>query len=137
MKVQDIMTTSTVTIEPRFSLRQAARKMSELGVGSIIIAEEGKLLGIITDRDIACFAVAMGRDSNSTEVGKVMTKEVTTCFSDQDVGDAAHMMEQHGIRRLPVIDHDNSLVGFLSVDDLARFSHELAGEVLSAATPTH
>lgn len=137
MKVQDIMSTSTVTIEPRFSLRQAARKMSELGVGSLIIAEKGKLLGIITDRDIACFAVAMGRDANSTEVSTVMTKEVTTCFTDQEVDDAAHLMEQYHIRRLPVVGHDNSMAGFLSVDDLARYSHELAGEVLNAATPSH
>lgn len=137
MKVKEIMTTTTETIEPRFSLRQAARKMSQLGVGSLLVAEEGKILGIITDRDIACFAVALGHDSNSTEVQKVMTRDVVTCFTDQDVADAAHLMEDKHIRRLPVIEHDNTMAGFLSVDDLSRYSHELAGEVLKSATPLH
>lgn len=137
MKVQDIMTTKVETISPGFSLRSAARRMKELNVGSLLITDEGKLLGIITDRDIACFAVAMGHDSNSTEVQKVMHREVETCYVDQDINDAARHMEELHIRRLAVLNKDGTMAGFLSVDDLARHSHELASEVLKAATAIH
>ena len=137
MKVKDIMTSGVETIAPDSTLRQAARKMGDLKVGSLLITEDSKILGIITDRDIACFAVAMGHDANSTPVQKVMTKDVITCFADQDIGDAAHLMESRALRRLAVVNGDNTMAGFLSVDDLARHSSELAGEVLKAATPTH
>jgi len=138
MKIQDLMTTQVESILPTATLRRAAQKMSQLNIGSLpIISDEGTLLGIITDRDISCFAVAMGHEPNSTEVQKVMTKEVFTCFEDQDIRNAASLMEDKHIRRLAVVNHDNSVVGFLSVDDLAHCSHELAGAVLEAATPVH
>lgn len=137
MKVQEIMTTNVETIGPSNSLRHAARKMSQLGVGALPVEEDGRILGFITDRDISCFAIAIGRDPNSTEVQKVMVKDVTTCYEDLDIDEAAQLMEEHHIRRLPVLHHDNHLAGILSVDDLARVSHDLAGEVLEAATPVH
>ncbi len=138
MKIQDLMSTQVESILPTATLRRAAQKMSQLNIGSLpIISDEGTLLGIITDRDISCFAIAMGHEPNSTEVQKVMTKEVFTCFEDQDISNAASMMEDKHIRRLAVLNHDNSVVGFLSVDDLAHCSHELAGAVLEAATPVH
>ncbi len=138
MKIQDLMSTQVESILPTATLRRAAQKMSQLDIGSLpIISDEGTLLGIITDRDISCFAVAMGHEPNSTEVQKVMTKEVFTCFEDQDISNAASLMEDKHIRRLAVVNRDNNVVGFLSVDDLAHCSHELAGAVLEAATPIH
>lgn len=137
MKVQEIMTTKVESISPGSTLRTAARKMSQLDIGSMAIVEDGKLLGIITDRDIACFAVAMGRDLNSTEVQTIMAKQVATCRVDQDINDAAHLMKDLHIRRLAVVNQDNSMAGFLSVDDLVRGSHNLAGEVLEAAIANH
>lgn len=138
MKIQDIMSTGVESILPTATLRRAAQKMVQLDIGSLpIISDEGKLLGIITDRDISCFAIAMGHEPNSTEVQKVMTKEVFTCFEDQDISDAATLMEDKHIRRLTVLNQNNSVVGFLSVEDLAHGSHDLAGAVLEAATPIH
>lgn len=138
MKIQDIMSTGVESILPTATLRRAAQKMAQLDIGSLpIISDEGKLLGIITDRDISCFAIAMGHEPNSTEVQKVMTKEVFTCLEDQDISDAATLMEDKHIRRLTVLNQNNSVVGFLSVDDLAHSSHELAGAVLEAATAIH
>lgn len=137
MKVQDLMTTNVESIGPRTSLRQAARKMASLNIGSLPIIENGELLGIITDRDISCHAVAMGRDPNSTEVQKVMTREVATCFNDEELETAATIMESRHLRRLAVVDHNHQLTGFLSVDDLARASTELAGKVLDHAGNTH
>ena len=137
MKVQDIMTTTVEAVSPTTSLRTAARKMRDLNVGSLAVVKDEKILGIVTDRDISCHAVAMGRDPNSTEVQKIMNTDVATCFNDQDLADAAHLMEDRHIRRLAVLDHEDHITGFLSVDDLARGSHDLAGAVLEAAIPMH
>ena len=137
MKVQEIMTSKVESIKPTATLRTAALIMKDLEIGSLLIAEDDQLLGIITDRDISCFAIAMGHDLNSTPVEKVMTKDVATCFDDADISDAAQLMEDKHVRRLAVLRHDNSMAGFLSVDDLARYSHKLAGEVLKAASAIH
>lgn len=137
MKVSELMTSHVETITPSVNLRGAARKMKETGVGALPVVEDGKILGIITDRDLACFAIAMGHDLNSAPVSKVMTKDVITCKAGQDITDAAKLMQAHHIRRLLVLKDDNSLAGFFSVDDLVRGSHELAGAVLEAATPIH
>jgi CBS domain-containing protein len=138
MKIQEIMTSRVESILPTATLRRAAQKMAQLEIGSLpIISDEGALLGIITDRDISCYAVAMGHDPNSTEVQKVMTKEVFTCLEDQDITNAASLMEDKHIRRLTVVNLNNDVVGLLTVDDLALTSPDLAGAVLEAATPTH
>ncbi len=137
MKVNEIMSKDVAFIKPEASLRQAARKMKELGVGTLPIVQEGRLLGIITDRDISCHAVAMGRDPNSTEVQKVMTRDVATCLDDLEVDAAASLMSEHHIRRLAVLDQQQQLAGVLSVDDLVRASRDLAGAVLASASLNH
>lgn len=137
MKVKDIMSTKVEVLLPHYSLRTAARKMKEFNLGSMPIVENGELLGIVTDRDISVFAIAMGHGSDSTQVQKIMSKEVYICHADSDISDAAQIMEQRHIRRLVVLDSNESMEGFLSVDDIARVSHELAGAVLEAATPIH
>lgn len=137
MKVQDIMTTKVESVLPTTSLRTAARKMKELNVGALPVVKDDKLLGIITDRDVSVFAIAIGRDPQNTEVQIVMTKEVFTCTENQTIIEAARIMEEHKIRRLAVMDGGDTMAGFLSVDDLARVSRELSGAVLEAATPLH
>lgn len=137
MKVQKIMTTQVETVLPTTSLKAVARKMSVLGVGALPVVENGVLLGIITDRDVSVHAIAMGHDPHSTEVQKVMTKNVFTCSANQTISEAAKTMELHKIRRLTVMSSDEALAGFLSVDDIARFSGKLAGAVLEAAEPIH
>ena len=137
MKVQELMSTNVESIAPHSSLRTAARKMRDLNVGTLPVVLDGQILGILTDRDISCFSVAIGRDPQSTEVQKVMVTDVSTCYDDDDIDVAAKTMADHHIRRLAVLHRDNSLAGILSVDDLARGSHELAGAVLEAAQLTH
>jgi len=137
MKVEDIMTTKIESVLPTTTLRAVARKMSDLNVGALPVVEDGNLIGIITDRDVSVYAIAMGHDPQSTEVQKVMTREVYTCGASEDIAEAAKIMEQHKIRRLTVMSGDQSLAGFLSVDDIAPVSGELAGAVLEAATPIH
>lgn len=137
MKVQDLMTTPVESLSPNATLRQAARKMSELNIGTMPVVEDGNLLGIITDRDISVFAIAMGHNPQDTEVQKVMTKDVITCFADQDLSEATRLMEDLNIRRLAVLNRDSEIAGLLSVDDLVRGSHDLAGAVLESARAIH
>lgn len=137
MKVEEIMTPKVESVSPTTTLRGVAREMRDKGVGALPVVEDGKLIGIITDRDVSVYAIAMGHDPQSTEVRKVMTSEVYTCSADQDISEAAKIMEQHKIRRLTVMGSDETLAGFLSVDDIAPVSAELAGAVLEAATPIH
>ena len=131
------MTSNVETIGPNESTKDAAVKMRNLHIGALLVSDKGELLGIITDRDICCKVTATGRDAVMTQVREVMMKDVATCFDDQDIADAAKIMADRHIRRLPIIHHDKSLAGLLSIDDLARSSHELAGTVLEAARPVH
>jgi CBS domain-containing protein len=135
MKIEALMTPKVETITPDARSKEAARKMHDLHIGSLPVIEGGKLLGIITDRDICCRVIATGHDAVSTLVNEVMTKEVTTCYADQDIDEAAQIMMDHKIHRLAVLNRDESMAGFVSVEDLARCSHELAGDVLKAAAP--
>ena len=137
MKVQEIMSTKVQTIKPTSSLRAAARTFSELNVGVLPVVDEGKLVGIITDRDVSVYAIAIGREPQSTDVKVVMNKEVFTCNADQSLAEAAEIMEQHNIRRLAVVNGSEEVVGILTVDDIAQVSHELAGGVLEAAIAIH
>jgi CBS domain-containing protein len=138
MKVQDIMTTNIETLKPTQSIRVAARKMSQTGIGALpIVTEEGSLVGLLTDRDISCYIVAMGRDPNSTEIQKCMTTNIITCYDDQAIATAAQLMEDNNIQRLMVLDRNDRLIGVVSVDDIAFFSRDLAGTVLQSAKATH
>lgn len=137
MLVKEIMTSRMECVGPASSLQETARKMRDFNIGSLPVWENGQLLGMVTDRDICCRAVAEGRDTAKTTVREIMSRDVTCCFSDDDVGDAARLMEEKHIRRLAVLNRDRTMAGFLSVDDLAHHSYHLAGEVLDAARPTH
>jgi CBS domain-containing protein len=135
MLVKKIMTHKLEAILPTASLCHAARKMRDLKVGSLPVMVDGMLIGMITDRDICCRGVAEGFDPVTTEVSKVMSRDIRFCFGDDNVTDAVQQMEEHHIRRLAVLNHDKTMAGFLSVDDLAHYSPELAGEVLDYVRP--
>jgi len=137
MKIQDIMNSKVVSISPDATTKEAARMMHDLHIGSLTVMEDDQLVGIITDRDICCKVTATGRDADVTKVNEIMSTEVTTCYDDQALGEAASLMAENHIRRLAVLKRDNSIAGFLSVDDLARSSHDLASSVLEATSPRH
>ena len=118
MKINQIMTRNPEYIGPDDTLVRAAAKMRDLKVGSLPVCKDGRLVGILTDRDIAVRAVANGLDSH-TSARSVMSRLVTYCFDDQDQEVAASLMETNRIRRLPVLDHDEHLVGIVSLGDLA------------------
>jgi CBS domain-containing protein len=118
-KIADIMSTDVTTIQPQESLRRAAQCMQELDVGALPVCDGERLLGMVTDRDIAMRGVADGLNPDQACVSDIMTPEVTCCTADQDSDEAKRLMGDHQIRRLPVVDADRRLVGIVSLGDLA------------------
>jgi CBS domain-containing protein len=107
-------------------------KMRGLDVGSLPVCQDDRLIGMVTDRDITIRGIAEGRQPDQTSVQEVMTGEVVSVLEDQDVEEAANLMEERQIRRLPVVDHEQRLVGIVSLGDLAVYAGDtrLSGEVL-------
>jgi CBS domain-containing protein len=124
MKVQDILTKDPEVIRPDASICEAARKMKECDIGMLPVCDGERLVGAITDRDLSIRAVAEGRDPNATKVSDVMTPGISYCFEDQELGDAAKVMEEKQIRRLPVLNRSKRLVGIVSLGDFAVRSEE-------------
>ena len=140
MNICDIMKRNVFFVRPHTSVKDAARLMHDEHVGALPVLElaENKVVGMITDRDICCKVTATGRNADMTNVGEVMTTNIATCFSDQDITDVAYLMASHQIHRIAVMDKDDKLAGIVSVDDLAHKSHDLASTVLEAsAAPLH
>jgi CBS domain-containing protein len=118
MKVSEVMTKDVRLIEPTQTIREAARLMAELDTGIMPVREGDRLVGMITDRDIAVRAVAQGRGPD-TSVRDVMTDDVKYCYEDDDTDDVARNMADIQVRRLPVLTRDKRLVGIISLGDMA------------------
>jgi len=128
--IREVMTPDPTTVEPGTSAQDAARKMKSEDVGSLPIVDGGRLVGMITDRDIALRLVAEGK-SGDTPVGKLGSRELVTIDPQQDLGEAARLMSEHQLRRLPVCEEDGKLVGILAQADVAQAGHDtLTGEVV-------
>jgi CBS domain-containing protein len=132
MRVKDVMTRGVTCVDPDDPIQAAAGKMRDLNVGSVpVCGHDGKLAGMLTDRDIAVRAVAEGFDPTACRVADVMSEGVEYCYEDDDTTDAARRMEERQIRRVLVLDDDKKLVGIVSLGDLAvGGSKQEAGEVL-------
>ena len=135
LQVEEVMTAKIETIACEASIQEAAVKMRDLGIGSLIAMDGNNPVGVITDRDVCCRVAGDGLDPRQTPVRHAMSGNVTCCFDDQDVIEAARLMQDHCVRRLAVRDRSNRFVGLVSVDDLARYSFDLASDVLVAASP--
>ena len=118
MQAKDLMSRDVVTVLPQTLLQRAARLMLELDIGALPVRRGDRLVGMVTDRDLAVRALAQGHGPDAT-VGDVMTRDVKYCFADQDVDEVAANMADLQLRRLPVLDHDKRLVGILSLCDIA------------------
>jgi CBS domain-containing protein len=131
MRVKDAMTKDVRMTRPDQRIRDAALLMAELDIGVLPVEENDKLIGMITDRDIAVRAVAEGR-SPDTPIRDVMTREVLYCFEDQTVDEVTQNMADKRVRRLPVMNRQKRLVGILSLGDVAQYeqSQDEAGEAL-------
>jgi CBS domain-containing protein len=138
MKLAQIMTGGVETVAPHATLAEAAAKMASCDIGSLPVTESGsRVVGIITDRDIAVRAVACGLDPNATRVEQVMTREVLSCPADADVRAAMQLMESRQVRRLLVTDGE-APVGIVSLGDIALCLREQdSGEVLKKVSEPH
>lgn len=139
MQVKDAMTRDPELIRPDATLQEAAETMRQLNVGSLPVCDGERLVGMLTDRDVTVRGTAEGVNPWETRVEVVMTSGVVYCFEDQDVAEAARIMRENGLRRLPVLSQEKRLVGIISLDDLAvdAGDERLAGEVVrGAAQPT-
>lgn len=119
MELRDVMTPNPECISPDTSLKEAAAKMRDADIGDVLVCENDRLVGIITDRDIAIRATADGKTPSRSKVRDVMSSGVVYCFEDQTYEEAAQMMSKKQIRRLPILNRDKRLVGIVSLGDLA------------------
>lgn len=125
MKVSEVMSRKVEMTSPDDSIQRAAQMMARIDAGILPVALGDRLVGMITDRDIAIRGVGAGRNPTDTPVNEVMTREVKYCFEDDDVNDVAQNMAQLQVRRLPVLSRDKRLTGIISLGDIAR-DHEPA-----------
>lgn len=119
MKVSECMTREVTTIAPDRTIRDAARLMSDRDIGALPVGENDRLVGMITDRDIAVRAVAAGKGPD-TPVREVMSKDIKYCYDDEDLDHVAKNMADIRVRRLPVVNRDKRLVGIISLGDVAN-----------------
>ena len=125
MTCSDVMTKDPTCCVPTDSTSRVAKLMKTEDVGSLPVCESRqnrKLMGIITDRDLAMHIVAEGRDANTTLVQDVMTRDPLTCTPDEDLEKACEMMQTHQVRRIPVVDRSGKLMGIIAQADIATRS---------------
>ncbi|CAN7640478.1 CBS domain-containing protein [Pararhizobium sp. LjRoot235] len=131
MKVSEAMSRDVRVASPEQTIEQAARMMASLDAGVLPVGEHDRLVGMITDRDIAIRGVAQGKGPNA-KVRDIMTSDVKYCYEDEEIADVTLNMADIQVRRLPVLDHDKRLVGILSLGDVAVTNEEgLAGVALT------
>ena len=119
MQVSDIITRDVETVRPDTTVKEVAQRMRSADIGSLPVCDGRRLLGMVTDRDITIRITAEGRDAANTPVLEAMTPDVAFVFEDQDVQEAAKIMQDRQIRRLPVVSRDKQLVGIVSIGDIA------------------
>jgi CBS domain-containing protein len=128
MNVKELMTRTPAVCSCEDSANEAARIMWERDCGAVpVIDESGRLAGIVTDRDICMAAYFQGTALSAIPLSRIMTREVCACQADDEVGTAEHMMQEHRVRRLPVVENGGTLVGILSLSDVAQGVRRTSG----------
>lgn len=138
-RVSDYMSRDVTLASPDMSIFEAALQMRDGDFGILPIGDSEQIIGMVTDRDIVVRALAEGRDPKSTTVREVMSENVASCFEDQGIEEVSQMMGEKQIRRLPVMNREQKLVGILAIGDFARdeagsFTGRIIGEI-SQPTP--
>ena len=136
MRVSEAMTREVRVASPGQSIREVAKIMAEIDAGSMPVGDNDRLVGMITDRDIAIRAVAQGKGPD-TPVREVMsTEKVLYCYDDEDLAHVAQNMGEQQVRRLPVVNRDKQLVGIVSLSDLAKKEANTAKALRGIARPS-
>jgi CBS domain-containing protein len=133
-KIAEVMTQRPRAVTAQTTVREAARLMEEEDVGSLPVVDEGaRLIGIVTDRDVAVRVVGRGLDSETTVVGDVASRDVVALTPDHDLDEALKLMAREQVRRVPIVVRENQLVGMLAQADIAHVGKEkTTGEVIEA-----
>src|SRR6266702_6245013 len=127
-KMRDIMSAAPVCMAPGESVSDAAKAMKQHGLGTVLVLTDGRLSGLVTDRDIVVRVLAENRDPRTTRIGDICSGELVVLGPDEDLSEAARLVRDHAVRRIPVL-RDGTPVGVVSVGDLALESG--ASSVLS------
>jgi CBS domain-containing protein len=130
MQVKDVMTKDVSYVGPGNHVAQVARSMRDRNVGSILVAEGDKLIGIVTDRDIVVRGLADGADFSELSVRQVMSPKILYCREDQSAEEVLQNMAETGVRRMPVVSSAKRLVGMVSIGDLSTAADGKAGIAL-------
>jgi CBS domain-containing protein len=130
MKIGELMTPNPKAVRPNDTLQAAAQAMDELNVGVLPVCENGRLVGLLTDRDIVVRSTSAGQDPCTTAVATIMTIGPHSLRSDALLQDALHVMQEHQVRRLPGLDGEGMLVGIVSLGDFAAAGTSAAAEAL-------
>jgi len=136
-KVREVMTDSPRCVTPDTPIPEAAQLMESENVGSLPILDGGKVAGVITDRDIVIRAVARGKDVSGMPVRAIASRDLVTIGPEDDLSEALKLMASHQVRRVPVVDGDNRLVGVLAQADIAREAKDKdSGQMLHGISQT-
>lgn len=131
MKVNELMSTHVISVSPDTPVRDAARLMAEKDIGALPVCDEGRIIGMVTDRDIVTRYVSRDGPAINCAVRDILTADIVCSHDRQDIQQIAEIMGDHQLRRLPVLDDNDHLVGMVTLGDIARDGSEhLAGEAL-------
>jgi CBS domain-containing protein len=130
MRVGEAMTRDVRLATPGQSIRDVAKMMAEIDAGILPVGENDRIVGMITDRDIAVRAVAEGKGPDTPVRDVMSTEHIHYCFEDEDVADVARNMGQMKVRRMPVMDRNKRLVGIISLGDVAQQEQKAAGQAV-------
>ena len=119
VQISEVMTRGVRTLAPSDTVVMAAQAMDELDIGVIPVCEGDRLIGVVTDRDIVVRGIAQGRPVENIALNDVMSADVRSCYEDQSIDEVLEQMRDAQIRRIPVLDHDEHLVGMVSLGDVA------------------
>jgi len=136
MKVREMMTSAPVAVAPSDPVFEAAKAMREHGIGTVLVQEQGKLAGLVTDRDIPVRVLAQGRDPRDVPVSEIASREIVAIGPDDDTEDAARLIAERAVRRIPVVE-DGVAIGVVSLGDLELAKSERTPLAdISAAPPS-
>lgn len=136
MKIREMMTSAPVTVALSDPASEAAKAMREHGIGAVLVQEQGKLAGLVTDRDITVRVLAQGRDPRDVPVSEIASREIVAIGPDDDTEDAARLIAERAVRRIPVVE-DGVAIGVVSLGDLELTKEERTPLAdVSAAPPS-
>lgn len=137
MKIRELMSHDVELVDPNSTIRDAALKMRAEDIGALPVGENDRLIGMITDRDIVTRCTAEDHNPGKCRVRDAMSKKICYCFEDDDLDAAAHIMAEHQVRRLPVLNSSKRLVGMISLGDLSHCESSLLKSTLEGISEDH